>query len=69
MADRQEPADEWHQVGDLLGDQCGVMASPTALGRMLRQAVILLADPGVDEETVQIYRKLAAELEKVASRH
>lgn len=69
MADPPEPIDEWHRVGELLGDTYGLMASPTSLGRVLREAAILLADPEVDDETVEVFRKLATEFDRIASRH
>ena len=69
MADPPEPVDEWHRVGELLGDTYGLMASPTSLGRVLREAAILLSDPEVDDKTVEVFRRLVAELDRISARH
>ena len=67
MSDNEdEPIDEWQRFGDLLGDEFGLIASPTRLGRMLRRAAILLAEPDTPESVVEELRRLTAVFERHA---
>jgi hypothetical protein len=59
--------DEWTSVGKQLGDQFGVLGSRSRIGRALREASILLADPDTSDEEVDVLRHLAAELDEMAN--
>jgi hypothetical protein len=61
--DRQQ--DEWVSVGQVLGDG-GALASRSRLGRVLRAAVLALANPEVSESQVEAIRALADALNRLA---
>ena len=61
----QEP-DGWFQVGQILGNTSGVLATRTRLGRVLRRAVVLLSLPEVSDREVDAIRSLTRAMEAAA---
>jgi hypothetical protein len=61
--------DEWFRVGRILSEDPDLLAAPTALGRVLREAAIILADPDVSREKVDALRRLTDEFNRMADRH
>jgi hypothetical protein len=64
--DSQEPQDEWASLAQILAGDGELLTSRTRLGRVLRRAVVRLADPSISEAEMRAIRGLTEALDDLS---